>query len=151
VNPKDVLAYNAKRGVVPAHAGTHNHRRLCQEKASTTLLKKANHAVWVPAFAGTTSRDYFASHPRLSDIRPLARRSDIRSLALLLLLLLLLLLPLLQLLLPGVAAAVDASGDGAEHAVMAGIVTGDAADRCALQAALGVGWFGSQRERRDGE
>ena len=58
---------------------------------------------------------------------------------------------LLQLLLPGVAAAVDAAGDGAEHAVMAGIVTGDAADRRALQATLGIGGGRSQRERRDGE
>ena len=49
------------------------------------------------------------------------------------------LLLLLQLLLPGMAAAVDAAGDGAEDAVVAGIVTGDAADRRALQAALGIG------------
>ena len=62
----------------------------------------------------------------------------------------LLLLPL-QLLLLRVAAAVDAAGDGAEHAVMAGIVTGDAADRRALQAALGIGGGRSQRKRCDGE
>ena len=76
------------------------------------------------------------SHPRLSNIRALA--------------LLLLLLPL-QFLLFGVAAAVNASGDGAEHAVMNGIVTGDAADHRALQAALGIGRIRSQRERGSGE
>ena len=81
-----------------------------------------------------------ASHPRLADIRALARLSNIA----------LLLLPL-QLLLPGVAAAVDAAGDRAEHAVVAGIVTGNTADRRALQAALGIGGSRGQRERRDGE
>jgi hypothetical protein len=34
---------------------------------------------------------------------------------------------------------------------MAGIVTGDAADRRAFQAALGVGWVRGQRQGRDGE
>jgi len=58
---------------------------------------------------------------------------------------------LLKLLLPGVAAAVDAAGDGAEHAVMAGIVTGDAADHRTLDAALGVGGIRSQRQRGNGE
>src|SRR5580692_3486347 len=55
------------------------------------------------------------------------------------------------LLLPGVTAAVDAAGDRAEHAVMDGIVPGDAADRGALQAALGVGGFNRQRKGSDGE
>ena len=49
------------------------------------------------------------------------------------------LLLLLPLLLVGAMAAVEASGGGAEHAVMAGKVTGDAADHGAFQAALGVG------------
>jgi hypothetical protein len=61
---------------------------------------------------------------------------------------LLLLLPGLFL---GAMAAVGAAGDGADHAVMAGIVTGDAADHGALDAALGVGCFGGQRKRGDGE
>ena len=58
---------------------------------------------------------------------------------------------LLPRLLLGVVAAVGAAGDGAEHAMMAGIVTGNAAHRRALQAALGVGCVGGQRQGRDGE
>ena len=81
------------------------------------------------------------SHPGLSNIRALAGLSDIRPVAL---------LPL-QLLLLRVAAAVNAAGDGAEYRVMAGIVTGDAADRRALQTTLGIGGGRSQRERCDGE
>src|SRR5258708_34362045 len=46
---------------------------------------------------------------------------------------------LLARLLLGVAAAIDTAGDRTEHAMMDGIVTGDAADHGALQAALGVG------------
>ena len=62
-------------------------------------------------------------------------------------LLILLLLPLI-----GVVAAVEAAGRGAEQAVMAGIVTGDAADRRAFQAALGVGSCRRhKRERGDGK
>lgn len=37
--------------VVPAKAGTHNHRKIC----STTIPHKLyEQGVWVPAFAGTT-------------------------------------------------------------------------------------------------
>src|ERR1035441_2395032 len=61
---------------------------------------------------------------------------------------LLLLQPLLLL---GVMAAVEAAGGRAEHAVMGGIVAGDAADHRALQAALGTGRVCSQREGGDGE
>src|SRR3954452_20747761 len=46
---------------------------------------------------------------------------------------------LLAILLVGAVTAVGAAGDGAEHAVMAGIVTGDAADHGALQAAFCIG------------
>jgi hypothetical protein len=46
---------------------------------------------------------------------------------------------LLPRLLLGAMAAVEASGGSAKHAVMAGIVTGDAADHGAFQAAFGVG------------
>src|SRR5260370_2923036 len=62
-------------------------------------------------------------------------------------------LALLQpLLLFRAVAAVEAAGGGAEHAVMARIVTGDAADHGTFQAALGVGRRGRrQRERGDGE
>src|SRR5882724_11113058 len=52
----------------------------------------------------------------------------------------------------GAVAAIGAAGDGAEHAVVSGIVTGDAADHGALQTALGVGRRGgNDRERGDGE
>ncbi len=51
----------------------------------------------------------------------------------------------------GAVAAVGAAGDGAEHAVMAGIMAGDAADRGAFQAAFGVGGGGYGREGCDGE
>src|SRR6185437_10693890 len=62
------------------------------------------------------------------------------------------LLVLLAVLFVGAVAAVGAAGDGAEHAVVSGIVTGDAADRGALQAALGVRRRGgNDRERSDGE
>jgi hypothetical protein len=46
---------------------------------------------------------------------------------------------LLALLLIGAMAAIGASGNGPEHAMMTGIVTGDAADHGTLQAALGLG------------
>jgi hypothetical protein len=36
-------------------------------------------------------------------------------------------------------AAVETAGGSAEHAVMAGVVTGDTADGGALEATLGVG------------
>ena len=42
--------------VVPAKAGTHNHRRLMEQKPLAIVLKKWGRGVWVPAFAGTTSR-----------------------------------------------------------------------------------------------
>ena len=41
--------------VVPANAGTHNHRRLwSQRKMIQNLSNDIRHGVWVPAFAGTT-------------------------------------------------------------------------------------------------
>ena len=58
---------------------------------------------------------------------------------------------LLAILLLGVVAAIGAPGDGADHAVMAGIMTGDAADHRTLQAALGIGSACGERERGDGE
>ena len=48
----------------------------------------------------------------------------------------LLLLPRLLL---GTMASIEAAGGSAKHAMVAGIVTGDAADHSALQAALGLG------------
>src|SRR3954452_17075535 len=56
----------------------------------------------------------------------------------------------LAVLLVGAVAAVGAAGDGAEHAVMAGIMAGDAADRGAFQAAFCHGG-GCGCERGDGE
>src|SRR5260370_14487187 len=59
---------------------------------------------------------------------------------------------LLLALLLGAVAAVEAAGGGAEHAVMAGIMTGDAADCGAFQAALGVGGRSrNQRQCGDGK
>jgi len=44
--------------VVPANAGTHNHRIALliatTAKATATVLNYLGHGVWVPAFAGTT-------------------------------------------------------------------------------------------------
>ena len=40
--------------VVPANAGTHNHRRLSLMKMSHTSVSPQERGVWVPAFAGTT-------------------------------------------------------------------------------------------------
>jgi hypothetical protein len=44
-----------KLTVVPAHAGTHNHRlSLWHQSRDGFLSDNEYHAVWVPAFAGTT-------------------------------------------------------------------------------------------------
>ena len=45
--------------VVPANAGTRNHRLescplAANKKATTTVLSNFAHRAWVPAFAGTT-------------------------------------------------------------------------------------------------
>jgi hypothetical protein len=62
------------------------------------------------------------------------------------------LLPLLlPLLFVGAMAADEASGGGAEHAVMSRVMAGEAADRGAFQAALGVGRICSKRKRRESE
>jgi hypothetical protein len=59
---------------------------------------------------------------------------------------------LLPRLLLGAVAAVEATGGGAERAVMAGIVAGDPADYGAFQAAFGVGGrCCRERENGDGE
>jgi hypothetical protein len=47
-------------------------------------------------------------------------------------------------------AAIEAAGGGAEHAVMAGIMAGHAADDGTLDAALRVGG-GSGSQRKDGD
>jgi len=44
----------------------------------------------------------------------------------------------LTVLLVGVVAAVEAAGGGAEHAMVTGVMAGDATDDGALDAALGV-------------
>ena len=56
----------------------------------------------------------------------------------------------MTILLIGAVAAVEAAGGSAQQAVMAGIVAGDAADGRALEAALGVGRRGDDRQRGDG-
>jgi hypothetical protein len=59
---------------------------------------------------------------------------------------------LLLLLLPGVVTAVEAAGGRSKPTVVAGIVTGDAADHRTLQTAFGFGGRRRhKRERRDGK
>jgi hypothetical protein len=59
---------------------------------------------------------------------------------------------LLAFLFLGLVATVEAAGGGAEQAVMAGIVTGNTANRGAFEAPLGVGRRdGCRRKRGDGE
>jgi hypothetical protein len=43
------------RRVVPAKVGTHNHRRRLLQKGVCHFALLIDHAVWVPAFAGTTT------------------------------------------------------------------------------------------------
>ncbi len=53
--------------VVPAQAGTHNHGKEFGEDSSSGTainLQSNHHAVWVPAYAGTTPR-----------VQPIARRT----------------------------------------------------------------------------
>jgi hypothetical protein len=57
----------------------------------------------------------------------------------------------LPVLLVGAVAAVGATGDGAEHAMMAGIVTGDTADHGAFQAAFCIGGRRCECQRGYGE
>src|ERR1700730_7387075 len=45
--------------VVPANAGTHNHRCLLLESRRAAALKLKGRGVWVPAFAGKTANFYF--------------------------------------------------------------------------------------------
>jgi hypothetical protein len=78
------------------------------------------------------------SHPGLADIRCVA-------------LMLLLLFLLLQFLFPCSMAAIEAAGRRAQKSMMAGIVTGNAAHQRALQATLGHGALGRQREHGGGE
>ena len=47
-------------GVVPAKAGTHNHRALLFSKPSTISFHNFCRGVWVPAFAGTTEDGSFS-------------------------------------------------------------------------------------------
>ena len=58
---------------------------------------------------------------------------------------------LLALLLLGAMTSIKATGSCAEYAVMAGIVTGDAADRGALQATLGFGASRGASKRNNDE
>jgi hypothetical protein len=59
-------------------------------------------------------------------------------------------LTLLLFLLPGAMTAVEAAGRGTQHAVMAGIVTGDAADTLQATPRLGV-TSRNRRQRCGGE
>ena len=63
----------------------------------------------------------------------------------------LLLSPFLLLLLPGVMPAVKTAGGSAEKTVMAGIMSGNAADHRALHAAFGLGAIRRKGERGNDE
>jgi hypothetical protein len=54
---------------------------------------------------------------------------------------------LIPLLLIGAVAAIETAGCGAEHAMMTGVVTGDATDQRSLDAAPGLG--GLRRRQRE--
>jgi hypothetical protein len=58
---------------------------------------------------------------------------------------------MLPVLLIGAMAAIGASGDRAEHAMMSRVMPGDAADHGALQAPLGVSCSRSEGQRGNGE
>src|SRR5260370_42005261 len=63
----------AKSIVRPANAGTHSHQRqFCEERLPLRLNREHN-AVWVPAFAGTTSGE---SPPHPNPLRASFARLD---------------------------------------------------------------------------
>jgi hypothetical protein len=51
--------------VVPAHAGTHNHRAQLLKKVSASAFHQRGRGVWFPAFAGTTLIDKAAGQPHI--------------------------------------------------------------------------------------
>src|SRR4051794_14971687 len=72
------VAANHSPLVVPAHAGTHNHREQFWPTPSTSISQHERHGVWVPASAGTTNVGSDATHDPSSPRRrgPItARRS----------------------------------------------------------------------------
>jgi hypothetical protein len=134
------IDYRRRPGQAKARGGTHNHECRCSSTLRPQLDPRLAYVAMsprvrrndIPVVAGSRS------HPGLADIRHLA-------------LMLRLLAVLLLLLLSGAVAAVKTAGGSSEPAVVAGIVTGDAADRCTLQATFGLGGNGRERERGDGE
>src|SRR5262249_43360163 len=56
-NPKGVFEIRKQSvAVVPAKAGTHNHREwLFQRKLTDSVFQQFRRGVWVPDFAGTTA------------------------------------------------------------------------------------------------
>ncbi len=58
---------------------------------------------------------------------------------------------LLALLLLGAMTPIEAAGGRTEHAMVTGVVTGDAADHGALQAALGLGGASGRESERCGD
>src|SRR4051812_21563123 len=89
----------------------------------------------VSATRGNNSPDH--NHGGYGSRRSPGRREELKLLPRRRLALALALALALPILFVGAVAAVGAAGDGAEYAVMAGIVAGDAADRGAFQAAFG--------------
>src|ERR1700724_2860036 len=65
--------------VVPANAGTHNHRCLLLESRRAAALELKGRGVWVPAFAGTTA-NLLPLHPREPASRdPVYRGNQLRA------------------------------------------------------------------------
>src|SRR6266699_1433556 len=74
----EVTLLDITRLVVPAKAGTHNHRRLLRWKVSATAPKTRGRGVWVPAFAGTTLRGRRSASTAVAPPPP-PRRASARS------------------------------------------------------------------------
>src|SRR5450631_3255940 len=56
--------------VVPAKAGTHNPGRRGCGRYYAQRARTRHHAVWVPAFAGTTGGEAQALHQQIAEIAP---------------------------------------------------------------------------------
>jgi hypothetical protein len=134
------IDYLRRPGQARARAGTHNHECRCSSTLRPQLDPRLVYLAMSPCVRGDDILVVASSpsHPGLGAIARVA-------------LMLRLLVVLLLFLLSGAVAAVEAAGGSSEPAVVAGIVTGDAADRCTLQAAFGLGGNGRERERGDGE
>jgi hypothetical protein len=65
--PHKLFAVGARKShiVVPAKAGTHNHKwLLVRDGGTTSPFDNICHGLWVPAFAGTTVEDVGRCRPQ---------------------------------------------------------------------------------------